>query len=544
MNQMKSVTTLKQLLGSLPHRLRLILIGCVGIGSISTIIDLMILRYAALIIQPSADRQLDLKYCSILLILFALASPFLKIISQKANIKLSSAAGRIWIKKISIGLFLSPFLEIKDYKESEITNLLTIKSDQAVFFFQNQLSSVNALINVSALFVYTLASNPFLTFPFGLLSLVFWGSNRLSRPKILANSTKFLQLNRDVIAMSNTLYLGNKEIRLGDLSQSVSDEISKTFFIAKQVWCNNQLLLQQPKIIIDALIYFIMGLFVLVSVAIIPSDSSDFEKLTDTIVLGFVFIIKCASPLQQLYVSAGLLNTYKSSFLEVINKVNEYSTVKPSPPPSKQIRHPSTLFPIQIMSSNIDTVISVNVHDIVGIKGPSGCGKSTLMDNILGLYNSNGISVKFNGFSTNPLGDNINYNRLRVGFCPQDTFIFQKDLMYNLLLSESPLPSRIQLANQLIEKLEIGHLSNRIISIRSVSGGEKQRIAIARELCKRPSFLFLDECTSALDSNLREKVMHLIKETSNQRCATFIIDHNSSMYSICDKMVIFPGTKK
>ena len=165
---------------------------------------------------------------------------------------------------------------------------------------------------------------------------------------------------------------------------------------------------------------------------------------------------------------------------------------------------------------NINLIIKKN--DKIGIIGPSGSGKSTFLDIFSGLLALKDKAIVVDG---NPINDNVHGWQKNIGFVPQKTFIIEDTLRNNILfgyntdkVDENNLQSILSKANlnKLIQRLPSG--LDTIVKEDGInfSGGEIQRIGIARALIRQPKIIILDEATSALDiENEKEIIQDLIK---------------------------------
>ena len=182
----------------------------------------------------------------------------------------------------------------------------------------------------------------------------------------------------------------------------------------------------------------------------------------------------------------------------------------------------------------------------VAIVGPSGSGKSTLVNLIPRLYDVTGGSVKFDGIDVRDL--DLKYLRDNVGVVSQETYLFNGSIKDNLLYAkpdatEEELVEALKKANiyDFIEAQEEGldtMVGNRGLKL---SGGEKQRISIARVLLKDPALLIFDEATSALDSINESKIQEAIEPLIESRTSILIAHRLSTILSADEILVIKDG---
>lgn len=190
--------------------------------------------------------------------------------------------------------------------------------------------------------------------------------------------------------------------------------------------------------------------------------------------------------------------------------------------------------------------ISFNVKngETIAFVGPSGSGKSTLVKLLVGLYRPKEGSILYNNIN----GKEFDFDELRnqIGFVTQDTQLFAGTIKENLLfVNPAATEEDLQLAlkksscTALLERAEKGIETVIGEGGLKLSGGEKQRIAIARALLRKPHLLIFDEATSALDSITEEEISTTIKEISKEKeQITVLIAHRLSTIMHADRIFV------
>lgn len=178
----------------------------------------------------------------------------------------------------------------------------------------------------------------------------------------------------------------------------------------------------------------------------------------------------------------------------------------------------------------------------VAIVGRSGAGKSTIARLIFRFYDVNQGAILIDEQDIKSVSQLS--LRSEIGVVPQDTVLFNDTLLENVRYgrpdaSEAEVHRALSLAHldDFIASLPDGvetHVGERGLKL---SGGEKQRVAIARTILKNPSILVFDEATSALDSRSEQAVMSAIKEVSQER-TTIIVAHRLSTIVDCDRILV------
>lgn len=191
-----------------------------------------------------------------------------------------------------------------------------------------------------------------------------------------------------------------------------------------------------------------------------------------------------------------------------------------------------------------DVSFSIEKGKFTIILGPSGSGKSTMLNLLGGMDQATSGNFMFKDTDVTRLNDKelSKYRKDVVGF------VFQ---FYNLVPSLTALEN-ISIAAQLtknakqseqyLEKVGLSHRKNNFPN--QLSGGEMQRVSIARALAKKPKLLLCDEPTGALDSKTGQKIIELLKETSADKdVAVVMVTHNAEFEKYADKVIYLKDGK-
>ncbi|QBC45315.1 ABCB family ABC transporter ATP-binding protein/permease [Iodobacter fluviatilis] len=178
----------------------------------------------------------------------------------------------------------------------------------------------------------------------------------------------------------------------------------------------------------------------------------------------------------------------------------------------------------------------------VAVVGSSGAGKSTLSRLLYRFYDVSQGGISINGVDVRKL--NQISLRAHIGIVPQDTVLFNDSIYYNIAYGQ-PSANR----NEVIQAAKSAHIYEFIQSLPEgfdtlvgerglkLSGGEKQRVAIARTILKNPPILIFDEATSALDSRTEKAIQAELKEISTNR-TTLIVAHRLSTIAEADEILV------
>ncbi|OPX73294.1 MAG: Cobalamin import ATP-binding protein BtuD [Methanoregulaceae archaeon PtaU1.Bin059] len=194
----------------------------------------------------------------------------------------------------------------------------------------------------------------------------------------------------------------------------------------------------------------------------------------------------------------------------------------------------------QRVLSGID--LEVGEGELVGVLGPNGCGKTTLIKCINRILVPGG-SVRFGGHDVARMG---NTERARLfAYVPQALSVGMAMTVFeSVLMGRRPHvrwgvgESDIGMVSAALERLKISHLAFRKVT--KISGGERQKVVIARALVQDPSLLLLDEPTSALDIRHQLEVMQIIRSVVNQKgIGGLMAIHDLNLAGrYCDRVVV------
>jgi ATP-binding cassette, subfamily B, bacterial len=264
----------------------------------------------------------------------------------------------------------------------------------------------------------------------------------------------------------------------------------------------------------------------------------------------FIYSFFIFGPLQEL---GNVVNTYRETEASLEN-FETILALKPEPRPE----HPVSIGPLETLkfdrvqfqhqSANRPALeeisFSVSRGETIAFVGPSGSGKTTLVKLLVGLYRPQSGHIYYNGTREDEI--EIDGLRERIGFVTQDSQLFSGSIRENLLfvrpqatdaecmdvLRQASVDSLLARADRGLDTV-IGEGGVK------VSGGEKQRLSIARALLRRPQLMVFDEATSSLDSLTEEEISQTIREVATSRDAvTILIAHRLSTVLHADRIYV------
>jgi len=178
----------------------------------------------------------------------------------------------------------------------------------------------------------------------------------------------------------------------------------------------------------------------------------------------------------------------------------------------------------------------------VAIVGPTGAGKSTISRLLFKFYNPKAGEIYINNININKVSQES--LRQLIGVVPQDTVLFNDTIYYNIAYGKIEATEKEVISaaknsdiHDFISALPDGYKT--VVGERGLklSGGEKQRVAIARTILKNPKIFFFDEATSALDSSTEKEIQKNLENVSRNK-TTLIIAHRLSTAANADNIIV------
>ncbi|HKY96625.1 MAG TPA: ABC transporter ATP-binding protein [Gemmatimonadaceae bacterium] len=261
----------------------------------------------------------------------------------------------------------------------------------------------------------------------------------------------------------------------------------------------------------------------------------------------FIYSFFIFGPLQEL---GNIINTYRETEVSLQNFRNILAIPKdPKPANPVPVDDLETLefcdvtFQHQSASTPALNDISFKVKrgDTIAFVGPSGAGKTTLVKLLVGLYPPRQGEILYNGFPSETI--DLDRMRERIGFVTQDAQLFSGTIRENLLFVSPGATDEecLDVLHKAAAHSLLARADNGLDTVIGeggvkVSGGEKQRLSIARALLRRPHLLVFDEATSSLDSLTEEEISRTMRDVASDRAVmTILIAHRLStvMHADC-----------
>ncbi len=440
-----------------------------------------------------------------------------------------------------------PFQEFEDQRSGETLNILQkVRTDTEKFIMSFINILFASLVGIVFVIVYTINVHGSLiaVYVIGATSLAVI-TNYLSK-RIKKVQTNIVKETRQLagstteslrnIELVKSLGLTNQEtLRLNDATKKILQlELKKVRDIRSISFIQGTMVNLLRQSILFILLYLVFGNQLTVG-----------EIITLQFYSFFIF-----GPLQEV---GNVIISYRdaeaslANFEQIINIPIEKKPLDPSPLNAiEKLNFNNISF--RHKSANYDALSNIafeaNKGETIAFVGPSGSGKSTLVKLLVGLYTPKSGNILYNDISS--LKIDKDELQQQLGFVTQDTQLFSGTIKENLLFVK-PLATDNEI-NEALSKASCDNLiarsENGIDTVigeggMKLSGGEKQRLSIARALLRHPRLMVFDEATSALDSLTEEAISNTIKNISSQKeNITVLIAHRLSTVMHADRIYV------
>lgn len=451
------------------------------------------------------------------------------------------------IKK-SLGL---PFEDFEDQRSGEtLSKLSKVRSDSEKLItlsisliFQSVIGFVFVIVYVSQIdpriSLVFIVTAPILAFVSSYLGKKIKAVARkiVNQTNSLAGSTTESLRNIELVKSLGLTHQEEKRLNLNTL-RILQLELQKVRYIRSLSFIQGTTVHFLRTSVVFALYYFLFGGKILVG-----------DLLTMVFFTFFIF-----NPLQELGNFIIVLNETKVSMENFKNLLSAPKEFRPKSP-----KHLGRITNLQFSNvsfkhktadqkavENIN--FSIKNGETVAFVGPSGSGKTTLVKLLVGLYPPEEGQVLYNNLDSKEI-DLLDL-RKQLGFVTQDAQLFSGTIRENLLFvkpnaTDEELLEVMRKAScqKLLARADNGLSSTIGEGGIKVSGGEKQRLSIARAILRNPNLLIFDEATSALDSITEEEINQTIRTISDQNRITILIAHRLSTVMHADKIFVLEQGK-
>lgn len=533
------------------------LFALAGVGILALIVTSSVESTNSATINVPILGQIDVSDQFAVLIAMCVAILFL--IKSLTSIRLNSWIGRIIAeietdasRRILHFVFLHPNGLKKFSSISSLQNVLTISLNS---LFANLLTaSVTLLAEMSLLLILVIG---FLVIsPWATLGLIFYlalvvvGLNFFVASRVKKESKIGYISSQNTLQGTRDLFSIRREAKLNATTNEWVEYVANSKFQASHSSVRGLNLNGIPRYVIESSLIF--GVFLFMGVVLLFSSLAEQSIVIGVFLTGGLRLVASMLPLQ------AAVNTYRVSTVsgqpafELLTQI--VSVESKSEFEMQQIEKLSTAnSPFNLTVKNLsfefsprkkildDLTFKVSAGTKFAIVGPSGSGKSTLFDLLLGFESPLSGSISISGLSPESA---IQTHPGDIGFVPQKPTLISGSFYENLVLSKAKTFSKNEISNvlelagltQVVDKLPNGLNTQLEPDSTAMSGGEIQRLGLARALLRKPKLLLLDEATSALDAATEYSVTSGLDRLKHQT-TILVIAHRLSTVQNSDSIL-------
>ena len=450
------------------------------------------------------------------------------------------------------GYISMPYINFTNYNSSDLLRNSTIEVKNFVELVGNLFHFFTDILIIFTMLVLISMIGIELNIYLGgiILILLSYLFIKITKKKMIKLSNERLIYDSKIFKNLIESFSAIKEIKLSHSLDYFTKKFTVGFDYLQKIQLINNILLLLPRIWLEffSLIFIFSYLFLNF---IIMNDN--FLNSLSSIIIVSVAIIKIIPSMQKIIQSFQRYSFVKPSIdkifsdhLKIEANKNEFKAIGPEVNFLKEIRLSSLSFSygkeeIKIFE-NVDFILKKK--QIIGLIGVSGVGKSTLVNLISGILTPTDGKILVDGID---YLTNIESWQKKIAYVTQSPIILDDTIRNNVAfgiedeeISDEKITKALKFANLEHTILNLKHGLDTLVGEKGLkfSGGQIQRMSIARALYSNKDFLILDESTNALDVETESKILSEIEAlTKHTNLTVLIISHKKSILEICDKIV-------
>lgn len=471
------------------------------------------------------------------------------------NYKISSFAYRIYHKitsKIYHDFLYADYLDINKFSFAKIqSNILNETKRVCEFVIVPYLIIYSRILIIFFIicalfyinFVVTILTTTFLAALFTLFYL-------FTRPKMMEHGEKISALDKSILANLSNSFFGFKDIKINQLEKLSLEKYKKSTLEMSNILTEIRFMAGSARYVVEFFLFIFVIIFIMYSNSKGSIDNS-FLSLAGI----YIFATMKSLPYMSLiYINYSYFKSHRNSYENVKNfrknfyfKKNKYSENHKNEPLSEKINT------IEIKNLDFDygerdkfklkvKKLKFNENSVIGVSSPSGGGKTTFLNILSGiiLTQKKDSGLFFNNKKIT--SDEMHYFFGSIGYVHQKVFVLDESIKTNIILNNYYDKNffdkicKIAKVTEFVDKIDEKYGFNLSFGREELSGGQIQRIGIARALYKKPQILILDEATSALDDENQKNILTDI--IASGMCKfIFISTHDKKNFNYCDKII-------
>jgi ABC-type multidrug transport system fused ATPase/permease subunit len=467
----------------------------------------------------------------------------------------SSIGGAISNRLFKHYLF-QPWLFHSDHSSSSLIHKVINESQRLTFAIIHQALNFNAKAAIAVLMsLAVVIYDPAISISgLAIFSISYFLIYKLSESHLNRASKSLAEDQAIRLKTASESFGGIQNIILNRTQPFFINTFNKSTDKYYFAWGNSQVLGITPKYLLEVLA---MGSIIILVLFLFLSNNQNLSTILPTLSVFALAGYKILPALHTAYYSFSIITANISAFESLKSDLINSSDIDQSAQNLQMKSNDKIEFNNKLSFKNIsftypesvkkvlnDVSFEIQAETTIGIVGPSGAGKSTMIDIILGLINP----ISGNFFADNETIDksNIELWQRNIGFVPQSIFLSDSTIKENIAfginaqsIDNKKLLKAANLANIMDFLSSLPNGLDTIVGERGIqlSGGQIQRIGIARALYNNPNVLIFDEATSSLDGISEKLIMEAINKFSGQK-TIIIVAHRLETVKNCDSILL------
>ena len=551
----KYISLINSIIKNLPKSRRKLLFNQFIYISLTAIFEMSVVAYTPIflnVISSTRNSQIFFNTTLIYTVLVILGC-IIKVLNLRKLNNTSSIIGTDLSTKAFESMLYQSYEEHNQEESNEIINGLITSTGYATRVINAFINIFSSLITLSFITVFLVYKYPKITLLLtSFLLISYFVISNISKETITKNSNLISKENLNLVKIIQEGFGSFKDTTINRTQNNFINDLYKSDSNLRKSIAKNMYLTTYPRFINETIILLLMVfLSIYFFLAIEEASTTIFSKLSIFGVAG----LKLLPSVQMIYASWAIINSYYFSTKDLIkiiekdrpekiklNKNNSNLNIQGSF--SLILKNVFYKYPKKETDAIKDINLSFKKGDIIGIKGKSGAGKSTLIDIMMGLLKPSAGEVYFNNLNIyeNHL-NTIKYREI-ISHVPQHPYINYGTILENITLEKNNNNLDFERLEKALTLSMFKEALRKDLSLNSylgergklLSGGQLQRLSIARALYRTPKILFLDEFTSALDKNNEEIILNNIIKKISKDTVIVLISHRDKPLEICNKI--------
>lgn len=428
-------------------------------------------------------------------------------------------------KKIFNFYLQSSFLDHKDFKSSELTRNIVTDNSQAASYIQNQIIIIRELFIALVIFMFLVFNDTLMILSiFGFLYLISFFFISLIKKKLTSYGKIIFEARSKILETVNNLFLGIKDIKLLKIENSIENKFLKNDKDAQKSQFYYDIYQSAPRLFIEIMVVLIIFIIAL-KFNMIDNKSNNLATSLSLLGASFIRLLPAFSAITTAISKNKFLRPSFEIIYKEINKSENYLIKKKEGKNIEidffekiSIKNLDYRFPKQTKNLFENLDLEIVKGDIFCVSGESGQGKTTLCDLIVNLLKPTKGKILINKLDISNLSPK-SFKKM-ISFVTQKPFFNEGliiDSLYYGIKDKGNTGEENQFLINIIKLVCLDELIDKKknslnqIQVSELSGGQLQRLALARAIIKKPQLLILDEATNALDLELEMKVIQNIK---------------------------------